>query len=317
MEIFILILIALLFALVEGVSEWLPISSTGHMILVEEIFSSCGKPLADYFEHGESFWDMFLVMIQLGAIIAIIVYFWDKLWPFGKKKLSEEEMEIAKGSPEEEGRLQKEKRKQIWMTWLKTLVGVMPAGVAGLAMTVLNWDETLMNWAVVSTTLIIYGVAFILIEIWKKKSLRPETTTSIVDLTLKNAFLIGLFQVLALIPGTSRSGVTILGALLLGCSRGVAAEFSFYLSIPVMVGASLLKFVKFVIKIGMPSSTEWMFLFIGMAGAMVVSFFCVKWLMAFLKKRDFKAFGVYRIALGLIVIAVFLSIRLASGNALI
>ncbi len=316
METFILILIALLFAVVEGITEWLPVSSTGHMILVEEIFSSAGKPLDGFFEHGQSFWDMFLVMIQLGAIIAVIVYFWGKLWPFGKKKLSEEEIELVRGNPEEENKLQKQKRKQIWMTWLKTLVGVIPAGVAGLVMTLFNWDEVLMNWAVVAAALIVYGVCFILIEIWKKKTGKAETTTSIAGLTLKNAFFIGLFQVLALIPGTSRSGVTILGALLLGCSRGVAAEFSFYLSIPVMVGASLLKFVKFIVKTGMLSSDEWMFLLVGMVGAMAVSFLCVKWLMAFLKKHDFKAFGIYRIALGVIVIITFLAIRLAPGNAL-
>ncbi len=316
MDIFILILVALLFALVEGVTEWLPVSSTGHMILVEEIFASCGKPLSGFFEHGKDFWDMFLVMIQLGAIIAVIVYFWAKLWPFGKKKLTEEELALVKDNPEEREKIQKEKRKQIWMTWLKTLIGVIPAGVVGLAMSLLGWDDALMNWAVVSATLIVYGIAFILIEAYKKKSGKAETTTSIAVLTYKNAFLIGLFQVLALIPGTSRSGVTILGALLLGCNRSVAAEFSFYLSIPVMIGASLLKFVKFIVKVGMPSSSEWMFLLVGMVGAMFVSFLCVKWLMAFLKKHDFKAFGVYRIALGVAVIIAFLSIRLATGSAL-
>lgn len=316
MDIFILILIALLFALVEGITEWLPVSSTGHMILVEEIFASCGKPLSGFFEHGKDFWDMFLVMIQLGAIIAVIVYFWAKLWPFGKKKLTEEELALVKDNPEEGEKIQKEKRKQIWMTWLKTLIGVIPAGVVGLAMSLLGWDDALMNWAVVSATLIVYGIAFILIEVCKKKSGKAETTTSIAALTYKNVFLIGLFQVLALIPGTSRSGVTILGALLLGCNRSVAAEFSFYLSIPVMIGASLLKFVIFIAKVGMPSSSEWMFLLVGMVGATVVSFLCVKWLMAFLKKHDFKAFGVYRIALGVAVIIVFLSIRLATGSAL-
>ena len=316
MDIFVLILVALLFALVEGISEWLPVSSTGHMILVEEIFASCGKPLSGFFEHGKDFWDMFLVMIQLGAIVAVIVYFWAKLWPFGKKKLTEEELALIETDPKEEERLQKEKRNQIWKTWLKTLIGVIPSGVAGLAMNLLGWDDALMNWAVVSATLIVYGVAFILVEIYKKKSGKAETTTSIAALTYKNAFIIGLFQMLALIPGTSRSGVTILGALLLGCNRGVAAEYSFYLSIPVMIGASLLKFVKFIVKIGMPSSSEWMFLLVGMVGAMLVSFLCVKWLMAFLKKHDFKAFGVYRIVLGIVVIVVFLSIRLASGSAL-
>lgn len=317
MNIFILLLIALLFGVVEGFTEFLPISSTGHMILLEGIFSACGLPLSEVFPHGQEFWSLFLVVVQLGAIISVIVLFWNKLWPWGKKKLTpEEEASLQRGEKAEE-EIRKEKKKQIWMTWLKVLIGVLPAAVVGLLLDLTGWEDAMQNWAVVSGTLIFYGIAFLIIETLKEKKNWPERVASLQTLSLKDAFFIGCFQVLALIPGTSRSGVTILGALLLGCSRTVAAEFSFYLSIPVMVGASLLKIVKFFLRCGAPTPNEIAFLFTGMIAAMGIAFLCVKWLMGFLKKKDFRPFGIYRIALGALVIAFFLTFRLLTGQAIL
>lgn len=313
----VLLLIALLFGAVEGVTEWLPISSTGHMILLEEAFSACGDPLSSLFPNGSGFWNLFLVVVQLGAILAIVVLFWSKLWPFGKKKLGPDEEALIRNDPSKENEIQKSKRKAIWLTWLKTLIGVAPAAVAGLAMELLHLDDYLNNWAVVSSTLILYGAAFLIVEGIKEKRGWPERHKEISDLDYLTCLYIGCFQVLVLIPGTSRSGVTMLGALFLGCSRGLAAEYSFYLSIPVMFGASLLKIVKFLIDFGTLTSSEIVFLFSGMIAALVVSFFCVKWLLGFLKKHSFKPFGIYRIALGVLVIALFLGIRLSQGLPLL
>ena len=317
MDWLILILIALLFGAVEGITEWLPVSSTGHMILLEGIFSSCGYPLSGVFPHGSEFWNLFLVVVQLGAILAIVVLFWGKLWPFGKKRLSEAEEKEIERDPSKEKEIQKRKRRAIWVTWLKTLVGVAPAAVAGLVMELLHLDDCLNSWAVVSLTLILYGAAFLVVETLKQKQGWIEKRKDIADLRYLDCLCIGLFQILALIPGTSRSGVTILGALLLGCSRSLAAEYSFYLSIPVMIGASLLKSVRFFLEVGLLTSSEIVFLFLGMTVALIASFFCVKWLLGFVRKRSFKPFGVYRIALGAIMITFFLATRLSRGLPLL
>lgn len=299
----ILILIALAFGIVEGISEWLPISSTGHMILLDGFMKMANFDIAKEFNFSEGFFSMFLVVIQLGAIIAVVVYFFPKLWPFGKKKISEEEKTLIEKGEIDEASLNKQKHKDIWLTWAKTIVGVLPAAIVGLILEILHVD--IENWITVSITLIFYGIAFILVELFLKKKNKPFKVNSIKELSLKYAFYIGCFQVLALIPGTSRSGVTIIGALLLGLSRESAAEFSFYLSIPVMFGASLLRLVKYFIDYGNPNLNEWLFLLVGMLVAFVVSLFVVKWLMNFVKKHDFKPFGIYRIALGVVVILTF------------
>ncbi len=285
MELFIEILKAILFGILEGITEWLPVSSTGHMILLEDVLNVTNmfeKPgFADY---GKAFWDMFLVVIQLGAIIAVVIYFWNKLWPFSKSKTSEE-------------------KKDTWLIWVKTLIACVPAAIVGLLFDK-PINDHLYNKQTVSITLIVYGVIFILMEIWNKK--RNLSIDSVKKMSFKTAFIIGCMQLLALIPGTSRSGVTILGAMLLGCSRESSAEFSFFLSIPVMVGASLLKSVKFIADYGIPQVNELVFLSVGMLVAFIVSLLVVKWLMAFVKKHDFKIFGIYRIILGIVLLIVFL-----------
>ncbi len=268
---------AIIFGIIEGITEWLPISSTGHMILLEDLLKT--KQI-----YGPEFWDMFLVVIQLGAIIAVIIYFFKKLWPFSKDKSQEE-------------------KKDTWTLWLKTLIACVPAAIIGLLFD--DFLETyLYNKLTVSITLIIYGILFIIMEFWNKK--RVLNVDSVKKLTYKNALIIGAMQLLALIPGTSRSGVTILGAMLLGCSRETSAEFSFFLSIPVMIGASLLKIVKFIYNSGSLAMNQLVFLIVGMLMAFIVSLCVVKWLMAFVKKHDFKIFGIYRIILGIILLIVFM-----------
>lgn len=279
------ILKAILFGVVEGISEWLPISSTGHMILLEDflkvntLFSKDGFP-----DYGSAFWSMFLVVIQLGAIIAVILFFWHRLWPFSRTKTSGE-------------------KKETWLLWAKVLVAAIPAGIIGILFDD-KLNEIFYNSLTVSITLIVYGVFFIVIEGWNKK--RSFSILSTSTMNFRTAAIIGLFQVLALIPGTSRSGITILGAMLIGCDRSTSAEFSFFLSIPVMVGASLYKIARFVIHYGMPGSREVVFLLVGCLVAFAVSLLVVKWLMAFLKKHTFHGFGYYRIALGLVVLAYFI-----------
>lgn len=318
---FLLILIAILFGIVEGISEWLPISSTGHMILVEKIFSASGFSLRDPaslgFEHGDAFFEMFLVVIQLGAILAVIIYFWKKLWPFGNK-LSDLEIVKLRNEPELVAMGNYVAHKRIWQTWLKTLVGCLPAAVVGLGMEYLKITDKFAKyeWAIVGATLIIYGIAFIAVEIYVSKKKQKFKVDSVVNMSLRTAFYIGCFQVLALIPGTSRSGVTILGALLLFCNRESAAEFSFYLSIPVMIGASGLKLFKFIKNYGMPNKNETLFLLIGFIVAFIVSLLAVKWLMGFVKRHDFKPFGYYRIALGILVFVIFVTIAKAQGTPL-
>ena len=271
------ILKSILYGIVEGITEWLPISSTGHMILLEEIM-----PM----NVSESFWSMFLVVIQLGAILAVVVLFWNKIFPFRKNK---------------EGKYTSVK--SIWILWSKILVATIPAAVIGLALD--DWiDAHLYNGFVVAVMLILVGVAFIYIEN-RNKDMRPSVN-SLSALSYKDALIIGLFQVVAaVLPGTSRSGATIIGGLMIGVSRAVAAEFTFFLAIPVMFGASLLKLVKFGFAF---SVLEFFILVIGMVVAFVVSIFVIRFLMSYIKKHDFKVFGWYRIVLGAFVL-IFFAIR--------
>ena len=268
------ILKSILYGIVEGITEWLPISSTGHMILLEEIM-----PM----NVSESFWSMFLVVIQLGAILAVVVLYWNKIFPFRKNK---------------EGKYTSVK--SIWILWSKILVATIPAAVIGLALD--DWiDAHLYNGFVVAVMLILVGVAFIYIEN-RNKDMRPSVN-SLSALSYKDALIIGLFQVVAaVLPGTSRSGATIIGGLMIGVSRAVAAEFTFFLAIPVMFGASLLKLVKFGFAF---SVLEFFILVIGMVVAFVVSIFVIRFLMSYIKKHDFKVFGYYRIVLGVIVFLYF------------
>lgn len=281
---FLNVLKAILFGIVEGITEWLPISSTGHMIILEDLLD-----VKESF--GASFWDFFLVVIQLGAILAVVVCFFNKLNPFFGKSLTNQNQVKSK-----------EEKKSIWMMWAKVLVACLPAAIVGILLDdFLN--EHLYNSITVSITLIVYGILFIVLEIWNKK--RSFKVTDTKDITFRLALYIGLIQLLSLIPGTSRSGVTILGAMLLLCDRKVAAEFSFYLSIPVMFGASLLKGVKFFIDGNSLASSQVLFIVIGMVVAFAVSMLVIKFLMGFIKKHDFKPFGYYRIALGILLIILF------------
>lgn len=278
------ILKAILFGIVEGITEWLPISSTGHMIILEEILDVQST-------YGEEFWKLFLVVIQLGAIIAVVCCFFNKLNPFFGKSLVQPEQKKTK-----------EEKRSIWLLWAKVIVACLPAAIVGLILDDIL-DKYLYNSIVVSITLIIYGIAFIGLEIWNRK--REFKVTDTKQLSWKLALFIGCFQLLALIPGTSRSGVTILGAMLLLCNREVASEFSFYLSIPVMLGASLLKLVKFFIDGNVIVTQQALFLLIGCVVAFGVSMLVIKFLMAFIKKHDFKPFGIYRIALGILLLILF------------
>lgn len=266
------ILKAILFGIVEGITEWLPISSTGHMILLNEFVKLDVSP---------EFWEMFLVVIQLGAILAVVVLFWGKLFPFKFKQ-------------------KPVVQKDIFGMWFKIIAACIPAAVVGVL-----FDEQLealfYNPVSVSIALIVFGIAFIVIEN-KNKELQPKVT-ELSQITYKTAMIIGLFQLIAAIfPGTSRSGATILGALLIGVSRTVAAEFTFFLAIPVMLGASLLKIVKFGLSFTGP---EAVILLVGMAVAFIVSVIVIRFLMGYIKKHDFKVFGWYRIVLGILVLGYF------------
>lgn len=261
--------------IVEGITEWLPISSTGHMILVEEFIQLQVSP---------EFMEMFRVVIQLGAILAVVLLYFPKLWPFCSPK---------------NGWI----RKDTWSLWFKVLVAVLPAAVIGIPFDDVL-DAMFYNYKTVAVTLIVYGVLFIVVENYNKK--RAPQVTSLDKITYSLAIGIGIFQVLSLIPGTSRSGATILGAILLGASRGVAAEFSFFLGIPVMFGASLLKLVKFGFAF---SAAELFLLLVGMVTAFVVSILAIKFLMGYIKKNDFKPFGYYRIILGVLVLFYFIVMK--------
>jgi undecaprenyl-diphosphatase len=269
------ILKAILFGIIEGITEWLPISSTGHLILLNEVFT---------LKVSDAFLEMFQVIIQLGAIAAVVVLFWEKLWPFSSKKDA--------------------KQKQIiWSLWIKVIFAVLPSAFLGLLLD--DWmDEHLYNHIVVALTLILYGIAFIFVEN-RNRDIRPRIR-SVHAIDIRTALLIGCFQCLSLIPGTSRSGSTILGGILLGVSRGAASEFSFFLAIPTMVGAGALKLVKFLFSgVGM-TFLEFMILVVGCLTSFAVSFFVIRKLMEYVRKNSFAIFGVYRIALGVVVILYFL-----------
>ncbi len=264
---------AVIIGVVQGITEWLPISSTGHMILLDEFIR---------LNVTKSFLDMFLVVIQLGSILAVVYLYFNKLNPFSRKKSALE-------------------RKETFSLWLKVAVGCVPAAVIGFLFDDFI-HEKLYSSITVALTLILYGVLFILIE----KQKRAYPIDKLEKLDYKTSLLIGVFQVLALIPGTSRSGATIIGAALLGSSRTVAAEYSFFLAIPVMFGASGFKFLKYILKVGLNfSATELSILFFGLLVAFLVSVWAIKFLMSYIQKHDFKVFGVYRIILGVIVLLYF------------
>ncbi len=268
------ILKAILFGIVEGITEWLPISSTGHLILLDEFVR---------LDVSANFFEMFQVVIQLGAIGAVLVLFFHKLNPFSGKK----------------GEIEK---KQTWNLWYKVVVAVLPSAVLGFLLD--EWmDDHLYNYLVVAITLILYGIAFLLVE-RQNKGLRPRIE-DVHDIDYRTALLIGAFQCLSLIPGTSRSGSTILGAILIGVARPAAAEFSFFLAIPTMVGASGLKLVKYVMDGMIPSGTEIVVLIVGCVVSFLVSVAVIKGLMEYVRKRSFSTFGVYRIVLGVLVIGYF------------
>lgn len=280
---FIEILKAVLFGIVEGVTEWLPVSSTGHMILLNEFV---------HMNVSEDFWDMFLVVIQLGAILAVVLLFWKQLWPFRFAK--------------------KDRKKGIIKTetmnmWFKIIVACVPAAVVGLL-----FDDFLEKYlytpTVVAIMLILFGIGFIIIENGNRS--KAARVRSLSQLSYKDTIIIGMFQLIAAVfPGTSRSGATILGGLMIGVSRTVAAEFTFFLAIPVMLGASLLKIGKFFLKGYALAAGEAVILLVAMAVAFIVSVLVIRFLMGYIKKHDFKVFGWYRIALGAVVLLYFYVIK--------
>ena len=272
---------AIIFGIIEGITEWLPISSTGHLILAESFIKFEGL--------SEGFWDMFEVVIQLGAILAVVVLYFKSIWPFKLEKSKNGSKSITTD-------------KQILNLWGKIIVGCLPA-VAIVLLGIDDFaDEHFYNPMCIAIMLIVVGVAFIVIEKMKRKD---SKVNDIKDLTYKHAIIIGLFQLIAAIfPGTSRSGATIIGALLIGISRIVSAEFTFYLAIPAMAGASLLKILKFGFGF---TSAELAVLLVGVIVSFVISMLIIRFLMAYIKKHDFKVFGYYRIVLGIIVIALLLA----------
>lgn len=267
---------AVFYGLVEGITEWLPVSSTGHMILFEEFV---------HFSQSKEFMEMFRVVIQLGAILAVVVLFWDKIWPFTADK-SKHYI-----------------KKESWVLWFHILVATLPALVLGLLLD--DWlDAHFYNFITVAVMLIVYGVLFIVVE-KNRKGKRPRVR-SLDKLSYRDAFIIGLWQVLAMIPGTSRSGATIVGGLLLGTTRSVAAEFTFFLAIPVMAGASLLKLLKFGFAF---TGTELAVLAVGMVVALVVSLVAIRFLMGYVKRHSFRIFGIYRILLGVVLLVYYFVFR--------
>ncbi len=257
---------------IEGVTEWLPISSTGHMLLVDEFL---------HLDMTEEFKEMFFILIQLGAILAVILLFWNKMWPF---QFQDKTKPMVK--------------KDIFSVWFKVVVACIP----GAIVTILFDDYVEAHFKtpeVIAAALIFYGIAFIVIEKWNRK--RTPKVMSLADITYKTAFIIGMFQVLSIVPGTSRSGATIIGALLIGVSRVAAAEFTFFLAVPVMLGMSALKILKFGLSF---SGTEAAVLLVGMGTAFVVSVLVIRFLMSYIKKKDFTLFGWYRILLGIVIIEI-------------
>ena len=275
METFIEILKAILFGIVEGITEWLPVSSTGHIILLDEFIEL--KVSADFME-------MFEVVIQLGAILAVILLFFHKLNPFSPKK-----------NPRQ--------KQKTWQLWFKVIVAVLPSAVIGLLLD--DWmDAHLYNYIVVAIMLILYGVAFLFVERLNEK--RELKVKNVYDIDYRTAILIGCFQCLSLIPGTSRSGATILGAILLGVGRSAGAEFSFFLAIPTMLGASALKLLKFLLEGAEATGMEIAVLIVGCVISFAVSFVVIRELMEYVRKHSFKVFGLYRIALGVVVLLYFM-----------
>lgn len=263
------ILKAIFLGIVQGITEWLPISSTGHMILVDQFL---------HLSSSKKFIDTFLVVIQFGSILAVLILYFEKLNPFSKKKTEKA-------------------RKSTWDLWLKVVIAVMPSGIIGVLFDK-QIDEVFFRPIVVALALIIYGI----IMIWLESRHNKPKITKLNQLSYKTAFAIGMFQILALVPGTSRSGSTIIGAILIGTSRFVAAEFSFFLAIPTMLGASLLKLVKSGFSF---TGYEWFIMFVGAFVAFIVSVVVIKFFINYIKKHDFKSFGVYRIVLGIIVFLYF------------
>ena len=272
---FLEILKAIFIGIIEGITEWLPVSSTGHMILFDELVK---------LKMSEEFKELFLVVIQLGAILAVPILFFDKLYPFSKKKTPKERCLTLR-------------------LWGRIIVGVMPAAILGVLLDDF-FDEHFYNFITVAVALVVYGVAFILVE--RHNANKTPRIVSVYDLTYRDAIIIGAFQVLSLIPGTSRSGSTILGGMLTGVSRTAASEFSFFMAIPVMVGASLLKIFKFFVEGNSASGGELGILAIGITVSFVVSLVTIKFLMSFVKRHSFSVFGVYRMILGAVVIGYFL-----------
>jgi undecaprenyl-diphosphatase len=273
METFIALLISAVIGIVEGITEWLPISSTGHMLLVDELLH-----LENYV--SEAFYSFFLVAIQLGAVLAVVVLYFNKLNPFSPKKSNEE-------------------KKSTWRIWILVLIGIIPAALVGIPLD--DWlEENLYGFAVIAIALIAYGILFIVIERLRKG--KENKTERIEDMSLKTALLVGCFQVLSLIPGTSRSGSTILGGMILGVSRTAAAEFSFFMALPVMLGASLIRGLKFVLAGVTVTALEIAVLLVGVIVAFLVSYIAIRFLMSFVKKHSFEVFGWYRIALGVVVL---------------
>ena len=265
---------AVLFGIVEGITEWLPVSSTGHLILLDEFL---------HLNISEAFYEMFQVVIQLGAILAVIVLFFHKLNPFSPKK----------DAPQ---------KKDTWQLWFKVIVAVIPSAVIGLLLD--DWmDEHLYNYIVVAIMLIVYGIAFLFVEKWnQRRNFRINSTN---EIDYRTALLMGAFQCLSLIPGTSRSGATILGAIILGVARPAGAEFSFFMAIPTMLGASALKLLKFLMDGAAATSTELMVLITGCVVSFLVSLIVIKGLMEYVRQHSFSIFGIYRIVLGIAVIAYF------------
>ena len=264
------ILKVIFLGIVEGITEWLPISSTGHMLLVDEFVK---------LDMTEEFKEMFFILIQLGAILAVILLFWKKMWPFQLKDKTKPVI-----------------IKETFSIWFKVVAACIPGAVVTILFD--DYVEAHFHTApVIAATLVLYGIAFIVIEKWNKTK-TPKVAT-LADITYRTAFLIGLFQVLSIVPGTSRSGATIIGALLIGVSRVAAAEFTFFLAVPVMLGMSALKILKFGLAF---STTELAVLILGMATAFVVSVLVIKFLMSYIKKKDFTAFGWYRIVLGVVIL---------------
>lgn len=275
---FLEILKAVLIGIVQGITEWLPISSTGHMIIINELVK---------LDVSDAFMSMFEVVIQFGSILAVIVLYFNKLNPFAPSKSALE-------------------KTNTWKLWLHVLVAMIPTGIAGVLLDDLL-DKYFYNYVTVGIALFVYGVAFIVIErVYKNKKPKYET---VYDITYMTALLIGFVQILALVPGTSRSGSTILGALILGASRTAGAEFSFFLAVPVMFGASALKLLKFFLGGNILVASEWIYLGVGMAVAFAVSLVAIKFLMSYIKKKDFTAFGIYRIILAAAVFVYFLIVR--------